>query len=161
MTKELQFKDLYTAHYSKVIRLCLGYTNGREEKAKDLTQEVFIKIWQNLDKFRSEANISTWIYRITVNTCLQELRKKKVVPLEIDLASHEIISSNNDEIRYKKMYECINKLSADNKTIIFLELEEVPQAEIAEITGYSHQAIRTRIHRIKEQLSKCVTDGGI
>ena len=54
------------------------------------------------------------------------------------------------------MYRCIDKLSAENKSIILLELEGLPQKEIAEITGINHAAIRTRIHRIKDQLSKCV-----
>ncbi len=156
MSKKLEFQEIYYSNYPKVIRLCMGYLNGNEALAKDLAQEVFIKVWQYIKDFRGEATISTWIYRITVNTCLQELRKQKTKPLKIDIAGNETIEDPTTEKQFASMYRCIDKLSAENKSIILLELEGLPQKEIAEITGINHAAIRTRIHRIKDQLSKCV-----
>ena len=73
---DLQFKDIYNNYSQKVLRLCLGYT-GDSAQADDLCQEVFIKVWENLSKFRGDSQISTWIYRITVNTCLLHLRNEK------------------------------------------------------------------------------------
>ncbi len=156
MSKEKDFQKIYKDHYAKVMRLCLGYMNGNEDLAKDLTQEVFLKAWQHLPNFRGNSTIETWIYRITVNTCLQELRKKKPVTLQPELISEETSITKEAEIRFTAMYRCINTLSTENKSIILLELEEVPQQEIAAIIGIGHQAVRTRIHRIKQQLSKCV-----
>lgn len=158
MSKEQDFQTIFEENYDMVIRLCLGYVRGREDLAKDLAQETFIKIWQHLDSFRNEAKITTWIYRITVNTCLQEQRKKKIKHLEIEVAGEEPDGPDNSENRFRKMYRCINKLSAENESIILLELENLPQVEIAEIIGISHQAVRTRINRIKNQLAKCVSD---
>lgn len=158
MSKEKDFQRIYEENYDKVIRLCLGYVSGDEDLAKDLAQETFIKVWKHLDGFRNEAKMITWIYRITVNTCLQELRKKKPTHLEIEVAAQETTSWDNSEKRFSQMYRCINKLSAENETIILLELENLPQAEIAEVVGISHQAVRTRINRIKKQLAKCVND---
>lgn len=157
MNKESIFEQIYEENYPRVIRLCLGYVKGDEAQAKDLTQEVFTKVWQNLSNFRNQARISTWIYRITVNTCLQELRKKKYLDLKIDLASEPCSHTTETEAKFISMYACINRLSAENKSIIILELEGVQQNEIAEIIGITHAAVRTRIHRIKEQLSKCVS----
>ena len=54
------------------------------------------------------------------------------------------------------MYTCINKLNKDNKSIILLELEGLPQKEIAEVMGLTHEAVRVRVHRIKNELTKCV-----
>ncbi|WGK65776.1 RNA polymerase sigma factor [Croceiramulus getboli] len=71
------FDSIYKDHYDAVFRLCLGYVSGDEDTAKDLTQESFVKVFQNLPSFRQEAALGTWIYRITVNTCLAFLRKKK------------------------------------------------------------------------------------
>jgi|SRR5690606_3853300 len=156
MNKKKDFTAIFKTNYPKVIRLCLGYTEGREDLAKDLAQEVFLKVWQSLESFRGDASIGTWIYRITVNVCLQEVRRREVTHLKLDIAADQIISSNEKEQQFTAMYRCIDRLSPENKTIILLELESVPQSEIAEITGISHQAVRTRIHRIKEQLSKCV-----
>lgn len=150
------FQQIYKENYSKVIGLCLGYVKGDEFLAKDLAQEVFVKVWQNLPYFREQSKVSTWIYRITVNTCLQELRKKKYVALKIDIENEDTPNPIETENRMARMYQCINSLSSENKSIILLELEAVPQTEIADIIGISHAAIRTRIHRIKEQLSNCV-----
>jgi RNA polymerase sigma factor (sigma-70 family) len=154
-----QFKSVYDLNYPKVIRLCLGYTNGNMSLSKDLAQETFIKVWQNLDAFRNESSISTWIYRITVNTCLIELRKKKDVRLSNHLSHLEAASPDffdDKEIQLKKLYQCISKLMTENKSIILLELEGLPQKEIAEVMGLSHDVIRVRIHRIKNELTKCV-----
>ncbi|MEM8999151.1 MAG: sigma-70 family RNA polymerase sigma factor [Bacteroidota bacterium] len=156
---EFQFETIYQENYQKVIRLCLGYVNGHQALAEDLAQEVFLKVWQHLPNFRKEAHISTWIYRITVNTCLLELRKKKFNKGQEVLDN---VTSDTDgepldhEERMRKMYNCINKLSKENRSIILLELEGIPQKEIAAITGVSHEAIRVRVHRIKNNLTKCV-----
>ncbi len=156
MSNELEFQQIYKENYPRVIGLCLGYVKGNEFLAKDLAQEVFVKVWQNLSHFREQSKISTWIYRITVNTCLQELRKKKYIELKIDITNDSVPNPIETENRFESMYKCINSLSVENRSIILLELEEVPQNEIAEIIGITHAAIRTRIHRIKEQLSNCV-----
>ena len=89
------FDTIYTSNYPKVYRLCLGYTNGDEGWSKDLTQETFIKVWQNLDRFRKESSLSTWIYRIAVNTCLIELRKKKNVAIDTHLNKVQAIDDND------------------------------------------------------------------
>lgn len=159
-SKENTYKKIYQQNYPKVIRLCLGYTVGNDALAKDLAQETFIKVWQNLDGFRNESGLSTWIYRICVNTCLAEIRRehKKDKNLQIDILQ---VSASNDYSAEKEdmlvqLYKCIDKLSSINKAIILLELEGLPQLEISDIMGIKHEAIRTRIHRIKQQLTKCV-----
>lgn len=157
--KEEKFEDIYSTNYSKVFRLCQGYTNGDEPLSKDLVQEIFIKVWQNIESFRNESNISTWIYKITVNTCLLEFRKKKAVPIAAHLAhleQTEDSATNEVEIKLRRLHICINKLNNENKSIILLELEGLPQKDIAKIIGLSHEAIRVRIHRIKKELTKCV-----
>lgn len=159
-SKELRYKKIYQEHYAKVRRLCMGYTGGNETLANDLTQETFIKIWQHLDSFRNESGVGTWIYRIGVNTCLAELKKARknsadVKVDDIQLVDNDAASSENEN-RLLELYACINTLSNTNKAIILLELEGVPQLEISEIIGFQHEAVRTRIHRIKKQLTKCV-----
>ncbi|MDG5491140.1 RNA polymerase sigma factor [Psychroserpens sp. SPM9] len=156
---EHQFKTVYDANYSRVMRLCLGYTNGDTMLSNDLTQDVFIKVWENLESFRNQSSISTWIYRIAVNTCLLELRKKRTIRLTAQgnqLEKFKDDISNDNEAKLKQLYVCISQLNSENRTIILLELEELPQKEIAEIMGLSHDTIRVRIHRIKSELTKCV-----
>ena len=141
------------------MRLCMGYTGGNDVLAKDLTQETFIKVWKNLDTFRNESGIATWIYRICVNTCLAEIRREKKEEKKLQIDDLQISESSEDPVEKEDMlfqlYKCINQLGSTNKAIILLELEDVPQVEISEIIGIKHDAIRTRIHRIKQQLTKC------
>lgn len=158
---ESEFDKIYSDNYPKVIRLCLGYVAGDSMLAKDLAQEVFIKVWENLDSFRSESSLSTWIYRITVNTCLTSFRGKRTVNISNNLYNlvSEIDSDslvNDKEHKLKQLYNCINTLNKDNKSIILLELEGLPQKDIAEVMGLTHEAIRVRVHRIKKELTKCV-----
>lgn len=159
-----RFECIYRTNYQKVIRVCMGYVKGNEALAKDLTQEVFVKAWENLSSFREEASVSTWIYRITVNTCLLQLRNKKftkeIEPSE-KLAHIEEEIHSAKESQLKQMYQCIDKLSNDSQGIILLELEGLAQKEIAKIMGLSHEAVRVRVHRIKSSLTKCVKNGNV
>lgn len=157
---ELDFEQIYEENHPKITRLCLGYSSGDSDLANDLVQEVFIKVWHNLKSFRKESTINTWIYRIAINTCLMNLRENKSKPLYSSLAANDEQSEEEitllKEKQYQEMYRCINLLGATNKAIILMELEGLPQREIADVMGLKHEAIRTRIHRIKTQLSKCV-----
>jgi RNA polymerase sigma factor (sigma-70 family) len=154
------FTKIYQQHYDKVHRLCLGYLNGDEALAKDLAQDVFIKVWEHLDAFQHKSSIGTWIYRITVNTCLLFIRKdKKKQQLSFTEIDENIQEENDDQNRFKKMYACIHKLKETERIIILLVLEGLAQKEIAEVTGHSHENIRVMVHRIKEKLTKCVSNG--
>ena len=140
-TKE-SFTELYEKYYEQVLRICRAYVNGDVESAKDLTQDVFSRVWENLESFNENSKISTWIYRIAVNTCLLYKRKSKP-----DVRSYKVFTKDEGrghelyELRMKKMFEAINKLPDRNKSIILLELESVPQKEIAEIMGMTHSAV--------------------
>lgn len=152
---ENQFKQIYADYSQKVHRLCLGYT-GDSMQADDLMQEVFIKVWENLPKFRGESQISTWLYRIAVNTCLLHLRDtKKHTKVDIEKTTLKISEDNNDkEVQVQLLYKCISELNETDRLIITLMLEEVPYGEIAEATSISEGNLRVKIHRIKQQLSE-------
>lgn len=132
--------------------------------AADATQEAFIKIWQNLEGFRNESAFSTWIYRISVNTCLLHLRKpssKKETRLtELHERATENYNTQTDQ-QLSKMYGCIQQLDETGKMIILMVLEGIGYEEVAEIAGITEDTLRVRIHRIKKTLSNCVQHGGI
>lgn len=149
-----QFKSIYNTYHSKVYRLCLGYT-GDSAEASDLAQEVFIRVWENLAGFRGDAQVSTWIYRIAVNTCLLNLRKTKKelqVSLDGNIKIAEEVNEKESQIRI--LHKCISQLEEADRLIITLMLEEIPYREIAEITSVSEGNLRVKIHRIKQQLSE-------
>lgn len=155
-----KFNKLYRNNYPNVYRLCLSYVSGDMELAQELAQEVFIKVWQNLERFREESKISTWIYRITVNTCLMHLRKiKKQQEVSLtdtaEINEEQYQESNNQ--RLHMLRACMKKLDEMGKMLISLVLDEIPQKEIAEITGISHENVRVKVHRTKGKLFKCIT----
>jgi len=156
LNKEAFFKEIFQANSKKIYHLCYGYT-GDEDAANDLMQETFMKVWQNLDKFRNQAMISTWIYRIAVNTCLSWLRVEKRQAK--DELTDNIIENKKEEPSEKNeqialLYKCISKLEESERIIISMVLDEVPYPEIADISGISEGNLRVKIHRIKSKLTE-------
>ena len=158
------FDSIYQLYFPKVYRLCNGYFNGNHDIASDATQEVFIKVWENLSKFRSESNISTWIFRIASNTCLMYLRKQSYKK-EVRTDQFSEISIENDlqetDEKLSKMYGCIDQLDPTGKLIIMMVLENLSYDKIAVIIGITEENLRVKIHRIKTKLTKCVQNGKI
>jgi RNA polymerase sigma factor (sigma-70 family) len=156
MNKEALFKEIFKSNSKKIYHLCYGYT-GDEDAANDLMQDTFMKVWQNLDKFRNQAMISTWIYRIAVNTCLSWLRVEKRQAK--DQLTDSIIENKEEEVSEKHdqvalLYKCISQLEETERIIISMVLDELPYSEIAEISGVSEGNLRVKIHRIKHKLTE-------
>lgn len=154
--KDLLFKQIFDTNSKKIFHLCYGYT-GDEDAANDLLQETFLKVWQNLDKFRNKSLISTWIYRIAVNTCLTYLRSEKRQAK--DELTDNIIESRPEEFSEKNeqvalLYKSISQLEENDRLIITMVLDELPYHEIAEISGISEGNLRVKIHRIKLKLTE-------
>lgn len=155
----MMFEDIYELYWQKIFRLCMGYVND-SDLAQDLAQETFIIVWQQLPKFRNESSIGTWIFRIASNNCLRQIEKEKKfskadLPINLEEKKQESI-----EPQIQLLYQFISELPETDRIIISLELEEVKQAEIAQITGLSESNIRVKIHRIKEKLTQKFKNNG-
>jgi RNA polymerase sigma factor (sigma-70 family) len=157
-SQEQIFKEIFQANSKKIYHLCFGYT-GDDAAANDLLQETFLKVWQNLDKFRNQSMISTWIYRIAVNTCLTYLKKEKrqakdeLTPNIIENKEEDFADREKQE-QVKTLYECISKLDENERIIITMVMDEVPYPEIADVSGISEGNLRVKIHRIKHKLTE-------
>jgi len=153
----MSFEEIYIGHYSKVFRLCMGYVNDADW-AKDLAQETFINVWQKLHQFRNESAIGTWIFRIASNVCLRQLERHKKMPRSEMPVQLEDIKEPDMENNIRLLYRFISELAETDRVIISLELEDLKQAEIASIVGFSETNVRVRVHRIKEKLSQKFKD---
>ena len=131
----------------------MGYMNDRDS-AKDLAQETFITVWQKLPDFRNESSIGTWVFRIASNHCLRQIEKQNRMPKTQLPAEIEDVIHHGHEDKMEFLYKCISELPESERIIISLELEDLKQAEIADITGISESNVRVKIHRIKEKLTK-------
>jgi RNA polymerase sigma-70 factor, ECF subfamily len=147
------FEEIYSTYWQKVFRLCMGYVN-EHDWAKDMAQETFIIVWQQLPKFRNESAIGTWVFRIAANHCLRQLEKQSKMPKAAMPVEMEDIKMPSIETQLQFLYTCIAALPETDRLIISMELEEVKQAEIAAIIGLSENNVRVRIHRIKEKLTQ-------
>ena len=154
--QEKAFKEIFEANSKKIYHLCFGYTNDMDA-ANDLLQETFLKVWQNLHKFREKSQISTWIYRIAVNTCLTYLRKEKrqlKEELTINIIENKTEDISDKQEQVSLLYTCIAKLEENERLIITMVMDEVTYPEIAEISGVSEGNLRVKIHRIKKKLTE-------
>lgn len=114
----------------------------------------FLVCGRSFRNFKGHSSVSTWIYRITLNTCITNLRKKKnydYVPLKQDI---DILDDCEHDECMKHLYQLIHQLDNVDKMYIMLWLDEKSYDEIAEIVGVGRNNVAIRIHRIKEKLKK-------
>lgn len=166
------FEELMYQYEKKVYNVALRVFKNPED-AKDISQDVFIKIYKNLDKFDNKSSFSTWIYRITTNTCIDELRKRKgkeTVSIDNDIEDDEgrfkrefadneptpeekVISKEGESEIIKSM----NTLSDEHRTIIVMrDIEGLSYTEISEIIGVSIGTVKSRISRARLQLKNII-----
>lgn len=156
----MEFTKIYKQYSDKLYRVCLGFLND-PEKAKDVTQETFIAVWQNLDSFRQESAIGTWIYRIATNKCLRSIEKEtKQTQINLPFEPEHTTTEEKQEEKLAFLRNQIAELAEMDRIIITLFMEDVPQQKIAEITGLTHSNVRVKVHRIKKGLLKKFEENG-
>lgn len=149
----LDFNEIYEQYWSRVYRLCMGYLNDSAH-AQDVAQETFVTVWEKLPQFRGESAIGTWIFRIASNQCLRQIARDKRIPRSAMPTEVEEKTEAAPEGKIAYLYKAISELSETDRIIISLELEGLPQAEIAVIVGISEGNVRVKIHRIKDKLTQ-------
>lgn len=157
--KERLFSSLIREHSRIINSVCYFYSSERLP-FEDLRQEVYINLWNGIEKFRSESKISTWIYRVAINTALMAIRSTRrridTVPIDISIinSSDEIDSAQKESLEL--LTNLIERLDEIEKAIILLWLDEYSYEEIAETMGLKKSNVATKIFRIKEKLSKSI-----
>ncbi|MEO6682450.1 MAG: RNA polymerase sigma factor [Ginsengibacter sp.] len=155
-------ETLHGDYHMMVMQICMGYTKGDRDLAKDLSQEVFINIWRALKSFKNESGYKTWIYRITVNTCLKYIRDKKDThhrTIEEESLIAETVSDPPNDQNYQLLYMAIGQLKEVDRLIMMLMLDELKYQEISEIIGISEGNLRVKIHRIKKEVKNIFDNG--
>lgn len=149
---ENDFMDIIRLN-ERIIYKVISFYADANQPADDLYQEIILNLWKAFPAFRGDSKVSTWMYRIALNTCLTFVKKNKYkfkhVELPVDVAN---VESNNDDIR--ELYRMIARLGEIERALILLYLDEKPYKEIAEITGLSLTNVATKLSRIKEKLKK-------
>lgn len=153
--QEQQFAQLVREHKSTIYTVCYMFSHD-EDEVNDLFQETLINMWKGIDSFREESKISTWIYRVALNTCLLQERKKKrevpKVPLSMNVNFFEDGDAKVAQVR--QLHQRIGKLGLVDRAIVMLWLEGSSYDEIGAVMGISAQNVGVKLYRIKEQLKK-------
>lgn len=166
MGDDQAFKHLFDQFAEKIFNVCLRFLGSRHE-AEDGVQEVFCKIYFSIKQFREEAQLSSWIYRIAVNYCLNIQRQKKRTKLfSLDWFSEresDFVLMKNDnpqDVIEKKetekiIQDAIDSLSSHQRSALILyRYEQLSYQEIAQILNCSVAAVESRLHQAKQNLSK-------
>ena len=152
---ELEFAQTVRDHKGTIYTVCYMFSNNTEEVA-DLFQEILINLWKGFPQFRGDSNVRTWIYRVSLNTCISYERKKsrklETLPLTMDI--NLFSDSDNDTKQVQMLRDRINKLGPFDRAIVLLWLENLSYDEIGAIVGISAKNVSVRLVRIKEQLKK-------
>jgi RNA polymerase sigma factor (sigma-70 family) len=153
---EQEFKALVASNHLLIYKVCRMYC-ATEADIQDLYQDIMIQLWKAFPSFKGESKISTWIYRIAINTSITQFRKIKRRPMHENISDLMTETISNPESRQEDVDE-LNKaiaLLADiEKAVILLYLDEYSYKEIAEIIGTTESNIGFKINKIKNKLKE-------
>lgn len=152
---ETQFLSLISEHQGIIHKICRLYRDSREDR-EDLFQEITFQLWKSFPSFKWQAQVSTWIYRVALNTAIASFRKKRpdiTFASEVpDLAEH--LPNEELIIRSERLFAAMKQLNDSEKAIIALYLEELSYQQIAEITGINENYVGVKLNRIKNKIQK-------
>ncbi len=155
MHSEEQFISVVKENEGLVYKVAKLYTSAKEDE-QDLYQEIIYQLWKSFSSFRNESKISTWMYRIALNTAIANLNKAKKrgiqLPVDETLLNRSDYSDTSKQERVDELYSQIKKLDPIEKGIILLHLEGNTYDEIAAITGFTSTNVGTRLGRIKQKI---------
>lgn len=152
---EKEFEQLVRKHKSTIYAVCYMFSDDNDEVA-DLFQDILINLWKGFGSFREESKIETWIYRVSMNTCISADRKKKKqgerVPLTMDIDLFD--ESDSERKQIQQLYRRIHNLALVDRAIVMLWLEGLSYDEIGDVIGISPKNVSVKLVRIKEQLKQ-------
>jgi len=156
-----QFLDILEKNIGIIIKIARAYTKTLHDK-EDLINDITLELWKSFGRFKGDSKISTWIYRVALNTSMNYKRKREKDRLFFldDLKQIENLSwliEQPDSSHSEILYQCIDELNQLNKAIILLYLDGNSHDEISDVTGISKTNVGTRISRIKEQIKSLAT----
>jgi len=161
--------DLYeeaAATYGAALGRLARANEADPDKRRDLLQEIHIALWKSLESFEGRCSLKTWVYRVAHNTATSiVIRRKATSPAFVGLDEVEVSlhhdgeSSLDQQESLDRLWALIQRLKPHDKQVILLYLEGMDATSIGEITGYSSGNVATKIHRIKDLLSRQFHEG--
>ena len=158
METEKKFTQMVREQKSTIYLVCYMFSKDKSE-VDDLVQEVLLNLWRGFGSFEGRSDIRTWVYRVSLNTCISSARKKKrfgTLPLNMDIDLFD--ESDADNRQTGLLHRRISLLQPFDRAIVLLWLENLSYEEIGQIVGISTKNVSVRLVRIKEQLKSMSND---
>ncbi|WP_045033496.1 MULTISPECIES: RNA polymerase sigma factor [Draconibacterium] len=155
---EKEFLHIIQKNQGIIHKVCNIYCDTEDDR-NDLFQEIVVQLWKSFPNFRKESKVSTWMYRVALNTAITTFKKSKRRPDQNNLTyeNFQIEDEKYDtetEENIKVLHKAIQQLTGIEKSIVLLYLENKKYEEIAEITGITQNYVRVKMNRIKKKLKK-------
>ena len=149
---EKDFERLIAEHKTTICTVCYMFAK-RSSEADDLFQEVLINLWKGYSSFEGRSEVATWVWRVSLNTCITADRKAKSRhKAELAMKQNLYEDDDTDSKQIRKLYARIRQLKPFDRAIVLLWLENLSYDEIAAIVGISVKNVSVRLVRIREQL---------
>jgi len=155
---EKEFLQIIQKNQGIIHKVCNIYCDTEDDR-NDLFQEIVVQLWRSYPTFRNESKVSTWMYRVALNTAITSFKKSKRRPDQNRLTyenfqiEDEAYDTETEE-RIRSLHKAVNHLTGIEKSIVLLYLENKKYEEIAEITGITQNYVRVKMNRIKKKLKK-------
>ncbi|NQX55722.1 sigma-70 family RNA polymerase sigma factor [Pedobacter panaciterrae] len=152
---EQPFLVLIQEHQGIIHKICRLYRDSKEDR-EDLFQEITYQLWKSFPSFKREAKVSTWMYRIALNTAIASFRKKR-----LDVEYHQVLPDLPDDevdeeyaIRQESLFATLKQLNESERAIVALYLDDLSYRQIAEIIGINENNVGVKLNRVKLKIQK-------
>lgn len=166
---EETFKHIIAKHNGILYKIARSYAAEKVD-FDDLYQEILIQLWNSFARFEGKAKISTWIYRVALNTALTFTKKKKRKPHTTEVTDwiintadegpDQLVFEQQQQQKVDLLYHCINELPKEERALILLHLDGKSYEESADIMGITSNYVGVKIMRIKKRLFKLLSEKG-
>jgi RNA polymerase sigma-70 factor (ECF subfamily) len=158
-----EFVQLIRDNNGLILKVCNLYAATPQDR-QDLYQEIVIQLWRSIAKFRNESKLTTWMYRVALNTAISDYRKqqRKISTSDLTLIAEDFadqVEYGDKEARLQSLYSAINHLHEIEKAIVMLYLDDKSYEEMEDILGINQNNLRVKMNRIKEKLRQLTKTG--
>ncbi len=151
------FKSYVEENMPLIMHICRAYSRD-EESLKDLVQEVTLQLWRSHKSFKGNSQLSTWVYRVTLNVCLSHSKKmkRKVETVPLEWKRDSAIEEDAEKELIDKLYAGIKRLKESDRAIVLLYLEDKSYKEMSEILGITVTNVGVKVNRLKDKLKELI-----
>lgn len=154
--KEAEFQQMLARHEGAITKLCFFYADSPSEVA-DMRQDVLLNLWRGWESFRGDSALSTWVHRVTLNTCVSYTRRERKHRHTSESMPELLAVADDGDDRselWREMHSRIRELNTRDRAVILLWLEDFSYDDIASVMGLNRNTVATLLHRIKQKLAR-------